>query len=52
MHLSREQKNVCQIFTAFLKCKSNFEHSEKKDEPNSLIISQIIDYERRAYLNV
>ena len=30
----------------------NWEHFQKKDEYPSLIISEIIDAERRGYLNV
>ena len=37
---------------AFLKCEWNLEHFQKKDEYSSLIISEIIDAERRGYLNV
>ena len=41
-----------QFGTAFLKSTSNFEHCEKKDEPYSLCLSEIIDEERRGYVNV
>ena len=37
---------------AFLKCGWNFEHFQNKDEYPSVIISEIIDAERRGYLNV
>ena len=37
---------------AFLKCAWNLEHFQKKVEYSSLIISEIIDAERRGYLNV
>ena len=37
---------------AFLKCAWNLEHFPKKDEYHSLIISEIIDAERRGYLIV
>ena len=40
------------FFIAFLKCAWNLEHFQKKDEYSSLIISEIIDAERRGYLNV
>ena len=39
-------------FNDFLKCAWNLEHFQKKDEFSSLIISEIIDAERRGYLNV
>ena len=50
--LSQKQKTFSGIFIAFLKCAWNLEHSQKKDEYSSLIISKIIDAERRGYLNV
>ena len=40
------------FFIAFLKCAWNLEHFQKKDEFSSLIISEIIDTEKRGYLNV
>ena len=50
--LSRKQKTFSRFFIAFLKCAWNLEHFQKKDEYPSLIISEIIDAERRGYLNV
>ena len=50
--LSQKQKIFCQFFIEFLKCAWNLEHFQKKDEYSSLIISEIIDAERRGYLNV
>ena len=50
--LSKKQKTFSGFFIAFLKCAWNLEHFEKKDEYPSLIISEIIDAERRGYLNV
>ena len=50
--LSRKQKTFSGFFIAFLKCAQNLEHFQKKDEYPTLIISEIIDPERRAYLNV
>ena len=50
--LSRKEKTFSRFFIAFLKCAWNLEHSQKKDEYPSLIISEIIDAERRGYLNV
>ena len=47
-----KQKTFSGFFIAFLKCALNFEHFQKKDEYPSLIISEIIDPERRGYLNV
>ena len=40
------------FFIVFLKCAWNLEHFQKKDEYSSLISSEIIDAERRGYLNV
>ena len=40
------------FFITFLKGAWNLEHFQKKDEYPSLIISEIIDAERRGYLNV
>ena len=49
---SQIQKTFSGIFNAFLKCAWNLEHFQKKDEYPTLIISEIIDAERRGYLNV
>ena len=49
--LSQKQKTFSGFFIAFLKWAWNLEHFQKKDEYSSLIISEIIDAERRAYLN-
>ena len=50
--LSQKQKNFSGFFIAFLKCALNLEHFQKKDEYRSLIIFEIIDAERRGYLNL
>ena len=50
--LSKKQKTFSAFFIAFLKCAWNLEHFEKKDEHPSLIISEVIDAEKRGYLNV
>ena len=49
--LSQKKKTFSGFFIAFLKCAWNLEHFQKKDEYSSLIISEIIDAERRGYLN-
>ena len=49
---SQKQKTFSGFFIVFLKCAWNLQHFEKKDEYSSLIISEIIDAERRGYLNV
>ena len=54
MQLSKKAKIFCCIFISFLKSTLNFEHFEKKKKkkgPSSLSISEVIDSERRAYLN-
>ena len=50
--LSQVGKPFCVIFIAFLKCAWNLEHSEKKEEYPSLIITEIIASERDVYLSV
>ena len=50
--LSQKQQTFSGFFIAYLKCPWNLEHFQKKDEYPSLIISEIIDAERRGYLNV
>ena len=50
--LSQKQKTFSGFFIAFLKCALNLEHFQKKDDYPSLIISEIIDAEKRGYLSV
>ena len=50
--LSQKQKTFSWFLIAFLKFAWNLEHFQKNDEYSSLIISEIIDAERRGYLNV
>ena len=50
--LFQKQKTFSGFFIVFLKCAWYLEHFQKKDEYSSLIISEIIDAERRGYLNV
>ena len=52
MPLFQKRKSFFQIFIAFLKCAWNLEHSEKKEEYPSLIITEIIASERDLYLSV
>ena len=47
-----KKKDFFWFFIAFLKCAWNLENFPKKDEYPSLIISEIIDTEKRGYLNV
>ena len=50
--LSQNGMVVFQFLIAFLKCSFNLEHSEKKEEYPSLIITEIIPSERDIYLSV
>ena len=50
--LSKKQNIFSGFFIAFMKCAWNLEHFQKKDEFSRLIFSEIIDAERRGYLNV
>ena len=50
--LSQKIKTFSEFFIAFLRCALTLEHFQRKDEDPSLIISEIIDAERRGYLNV
>ena len=50
--LSEKQKNFSGFFIAFLKWAYNLERFEKNNEYPSLLISEIIDFERSRYLNV
>ena len=49
---SQKQKIFSGFLLNVLKCAWNLEHFQKKDEYSSLIISEIIDAERRGYLNI
>ena len=48
----KKEKSFCRLLVAFLKCSFNLEHSEKKEEYPSLIITEIIASERDLYLSV
>ena len=50
--LTQKQKTFSGFFIAFLKCAWNLEHFQNRYEYPSLIVSEIIDAERRGYLNV
>ena len=50
--LSQKRKTFCLFVIVFLKCSWNLEHSEKKEEYPSLIITEIIASERDVYLSV
>ena len=46
--LSQKQKTFWGFFIAFLKCAWNLEHFQKRDKYPILIISEIIDAQRRG----
>ena len=47
-----KKKDFFWFFIAFLKCAQNSEHFQKEDEYPSPTTSEIIDAERRGFLNV
>ena len=47
-----KRKDFFWVFIEFLKCAWNFEHSQKKEEYPSLIITEIIASEWDVYLRV
>ena len=50
--LSQEKNTFSQFLIAFLKCAWNLEHSEKKEEYPSLIITENVESERDVYLSI
>ena len=46
MQLSKKQETLAEFFSSVLKSRSNFEHSEKQDDPHRSCISEIKDCER------
>ena len=50
--INSEKKDFFWFFIAFLKLAWNSEHFQENDEYPSLIISEIIDVEKRGYLLV
>ena len=48
MHLSQKQNIFTEFFLGFFDSALNFEHFQRKDDPHSLCISEIIEHERRA----
>ena len=51
MELSETPKTFCKFFISFLESTLNVEHFEKRHEPHSSNISEVIDFERCANLN-
>ena len=52
MQTSLKLKICSRFFIAFLKSTLNFEYLEKKDQSQSLSITEIINCETGSYLNV
>ena len=52
MNLSKKVNTFSQFFTAFLESTFNFEYFEKKDQSNSLCLSEIISCKVRVYVNL
>ena len=52
MQTSLKLKTCSQFFITFLKSTLNFEYLEKKDQSQSLSITEIINSETGNYLNV
>ena len=48
----KKKTDFVQFFFAFPKCAWNLEHSQKKEEYPSLIITEVIASERDIYLSV
>ena len=46
MQLSKKPQIFSHFFSAFLKSTFDFEHFEKKDDPDSFCISETVDWER------
>ena len=51
MQLFKKSKNILWFFIAFLKSTLNSEQKKKKKKKDGVIASEIIDAERRGYLN-
>ena len=51
-HFSQKEIAFFRSYISFLKCGSNLQNSEKKEEYPSLIITEIIASERDVYLSV
>ena len=51
MQLSGKLETFSGLFIAFFESALNFEYFEKKNEPPSSSIYEVIDSQRRVYLN-
>ena len=52
MQISRKLETFSEFFIAFLKSTLNLEYFERKDQSQSLSITEIINCETGSYLNV
>ena len=52
MQISKKRIAFSQYFSLLLKSTSHFKHFEKKGDPHSLYICEIMECERRALINV
>ena len=52
MQISRKLKTFFRFFIAFLKSTLNLEYFERKDQSQSLTITEMINCETGSYLNV
>ena len=52
MQISRRLKTFSQFFIVFLKSTLNLDYFERKDQSQSLNITEIINFETGNYLNV
>ena len=50
MQISRKEKKLYSFLSFFFKSSSKFKHSEKKDDPQGLYISEIMDCKRQAQI--
>ena len=48
MQLYQKQKYFSEFYITFLKCSSNFEHFQKKDDSHRSDISEITDFEKNG----
>ena len=52
MQISRKLKSFSEFYIAFLKSTLNLEYFERKDQSQSLSITEIINCKTGSYLNV
>ena len=52
MQLSQKRKVFLDFFFAFWKFTFNLENFQGKDDPHSWCIFELMDFEKRVYINV